>query len=141
MPRRRPFNRTDRLSKRVMQVLAVACHSETREDTLRQVVITGVDVTRDLSLARVHYYPMSGEPEDVAAAFVRATGFLRKRVGEEVRMRVTPELRFQLDESIDSGRRVEEILAELDIPPEPDEPAPDLAETPVVEAQVSADAE
>jgi len=132
MARRRSFHRTDRLNRQIQQILAVALQMETREEILRQVIITAVEVTRDLSLARVHYFPMSGEPEaavlgELEEAFERARGFLRTRVGQELRLRHTPELRFHLDTGITSGRRVEEILQELDLPPaseaqEDDEP-------------------
>lgn len=121
MARKRPFRRTDRLASQIQQVLAVAVQRESRMDDLHGVVITGVDVTSDLSLARVHYYLMSGDPEAVAAALEKARGFLRRRVGEEIRARVTPELRFLVDKSIDHGRRIEEILRDLDIPPAEDE--------------------
>lgn len=117
MPRKRPFRRTDRLSRQIQQVLAVAVQRETREDALHGVVVTGVDVTKDLSLARVYYYLMTGDPDAVAKALERARGFLRRRVGEQIRARATPELRFIVDASIEHGRRIEEILSGLDIPP------------------------
>lgn len=121
MAKKRPFHRTDRLGSRVREILAVALQQESREELLRQVVITGVDVTRDLSLARVHYYPMTGDEAAIAAALERASSFLRTRVGQEIRMRITPDLRFLRDDSVDHGRRVEEILRDLDIQPaEPD---------------------
>jgi ribosome-binding factor A len=122
MAKKRPFHRTDRLGSRVREILAVALQQEAREELLRQVVITGVDVTRDLSLARVHYYPMTGDEAAIAAALERASSFLRSRIGQEIRMRITPDLRFLRDDSVDHGRRVEEILRELHIAPaEPDE--------------------
>ncbi|PKN57808.1 MAG: ribosome-binding factor A [Deltaproteobacteria bacterium HGW-Deltaproteobacteria-14] len=127
MARKRPFRRTDRLASQIQQVLAVAVQRESRMDDLHGVVITGVDVTSDLSLARVHYYLMSGDPEAVAAALEKARGFLRRRVGEEIRARVTPELRFLVDKSIDHGRRIEEILRDLDIPPAEDEDEADVS--------------
>ncbi|MEZ4269674.1 MAG: 30S ribosome-binding factor RbfA [Myxococcota bacterium] len=126
MAKKRPFHRTDRLGSRVREILAVTLQQESREELLRQVVITGVDVTRDLSLARVHYYPMGGDEAAIAAALERASSFLRTRVGQEIRMRITPDLRFLRDDSVDHGRRVEEILRELDITPaEPEEPDAD----------------
>ncbi|MCB9728546.1 MAG: 30S ribosome-binding factor RbfA [Deltaproteobacteria bacterium] len=120
MAKKRPFHRTDRLGSRVREILAVALQQEAREELLRQVVITGVDVTRDLSLARVHYYPMSGDEAAIAQALERASGFLRMRVGQEIRMRITPDLRFLRDDSVDQGRRVEEILRDLALSPEAD---------------------
>lgn len=117
MPRKRPFKRTDRLASQIQQTLALALQRESHEEVLRAVVVTGVEVTRDLSLARVFYYVMGGDPDAVAAGLERARGFLRRRVGEEVRARITPELRFALDTSIDHGRRVEEILRDLNLAP------------------------
>ena len=118
MARRRPFHRTDRLNSQLKEVLAVALQRETREELLRSLVLTDVTVTRDLSVARVYYYPMQGDPDAVAQALSRATGFLRRRVGKEIRARQVPELRFILDASIDHGRRIEQVLSELDIPPD-----------------------
>ena len=118
MGKNRPYQRTERLNSRVREILAVACQRETREESLRNAVITGVEVTRDLSVARVYYYVIGDGVEEVRVAFERASGFLRSRVGQEVRMRQTPELRFHFDNSIDHGRRVEGILADLHIPSE-----------------------
>ncbi|MDP6945501.1 MAG: 30S ribosome-binding factor RbfA [Myxococcota bacterium] len=111
MAKKRPYHRTDRLNRQVAEVLARAIQRETREEVLRMAIVTGVEVTRDLSVARVYYQTMGGDQAEIAEAFERAAGFLRCRVGDQVRMRQTPELRFQYDESIDRGRRVEELLA------------------------------
>jgi len=127
--RRRPFRRTDRLQSQIHQTLALAVQRETHEAELQAVVITGVEVTSDLSLARVFYYPMGGDPAAIAAALERAKGFLRRRVGDVIRARITPELRFLLDKSIDHGRRIEEILGGLTIaPPDPEDESDDLDE-------------
>jgi ribosome-binding factor A len=122
MARNRPYQRTDRLNSRLREILAVACQRESREEALRTVVITSVEVTRDLSVARVYYYVIGEDHETAAAALERASGFLRSRVGQEVRARQTPELRFHWDRSVDQGRRVEGILADLEIPPAEAEP-------------------
>jgi ribosome-binding factor A len=116
MARNRPYQRTDRLNSRLREILAIACQRESREEALRSVVITGVEVTRDLSVARVYYYVIGEDHEEAAEALERASGFLRSRVGQEVRARQTPELRFHWDRSVDQGRRVEGILADLEIP-------------------------
>ena len=120
MARRRSFHRTERLNRQIQQILAVALQQETREECLRQVIVTAVDITRDLSVARVHFFPMAGEPttdeaKDLDNAFERARGFFRTRIGQELRLRHIPELRFLLDTGITSGRRVEAILQGLDV--------------------------
>lgn len=90
---------------------------EARDDVLREVVITDVEVTSDISLARVYWHPLPGaakaDPEVAQAAFDRAAGFFRKKVGEIIRARQTPELRFIYDSALDRGRRIDDILVKI----------------------------
>lgn len=92
----------------------MALMRETHELILREVVITEVAITSDLSLARVYWHALPGvaeaDADAINKAFARASGFLRSRVGRAVRARVTPELRFLHDDALDQGRRVEEVL-------------------------------
>lgn len=122
---RRAFHRTDRLNRQVKEALALALLQGTREELLREVVVTDVEVTRDLSVARVFYYLADPDLQaDVEAALGRAAGFLRGRVADSIRARQVPELRFRYDRSVETGRRVEEILAGLHAePPAEDEPS------------------
>jgi ribosome-binding factor A len=125
MAKKRPFARTDRLGSQIREVLATAVMRESREEILRKIVITDVEVTSDVSLARVYWTALPGlsdaEPALVTAALTRANGFLRGKVGEVIRARVTPELRFFHDDALDRGRRIDAILFDIakTIPPEP----------------------
>jgi ribosome-binding factor A len=98
-------------------VLATTIVREARDEILRDVVITDVEVTSDLSVARVYWHPLPGvtaaDPEAAQAAFDRAAGFFRRRVGEVIRARQTPELRFLYDDALDRGRRVDDILVKI----------------------------
>ena len=123
MATRRPFKRTDRLNRQLLKALSVAMQSETREDILRSVSIMDVEVTRDLSLARVYLFVPEERQEEVRAALDRANGFLRSSVAKRIRLRHAPELRFSFDGSLDRAQRIESILSDLDIPPgEADDP-------------------
>ena len=122
MATRRPFKRTDRLNREMLKALSIALQSETREELLREVSVMDVEVTRDLSLARVHVYVAESRQEEVREALARATGFLRSSVAKKIRMRHAPELRFSFDGSIDRAQRIERILSDLDIPPNGGEP-------------------
>jgi ribosome-binding factor A len=93
--------------------------------------ITGVSVSADLSVAHV-YIDVLAESlriEDVLEAFGSGGGVLRHKLGERLRLRRMPELRFVHDESIGRGARIEAILTELREQaaetPEPADPKPD----------------
>ena len=79
------------------------------------VSVTHVDVSRDLRHARVHFSYL-GEEKDVpkvSEALRKIHGYVRKLVGEKVRLRNTPEIEFVYDQSILYSARVEETLQEL----------------------------
>lgn len=113
--------RVERVSEEVRAALASALLSETHDPRLALVSITAVDLTRDLSYGRVYWNRVSEETDARAIASTeraleKAKGFLRSYVGRQVRLRVVPELEFRYDESIERGRRMDNLLANLDIP-------------------------
>ncbi len=80
------------------------------------VTITGVDTSPDLRAARV-FYSVLGDAEQqaaTAAALQRAKPRLRGAVGDRVRLKFTPDLHFELDDSIDRGNRMEQLLRSLE---------------------------
>lgn len=79
------------------------------------ITLTRVKVTADLQLARVYYTTMGdqGARRDTAKALQRATPFLRRLVGERLRLRRVPELEFRFDESVAHQDRIEQILRDL----------------------------
>ena len=85
------------------------------------VTISEVRLNRDRTIAEV-FYTVLGEEEEretSLAGLKRARGYLRHVVGENVRMRQVPELRFKYDESLDRSFRVEEALERIEREREP----------------------
>ncbi len=81
------------------------------------LTLTGVDVAPDLKYARV-YYSLLGDAkqkQDTQAALEHAAGFLQHEISDALRLRFTPKLTFQLDESAEQGERIERILRKLDM--------------------------
>ena len=79
------------------------------------VSVTDVEVTADLSFARV-YVAVHGGADDVAKAMQvlsHASGFVRRELGPRLGLREVPEIRFLHDESLERGARVDEILRKL----------------------------
>jgi ribosome-binding factor A len=79
------------------------------------VSITGVEVSADLSVARVFIDVLTEALRltDVLAALHAGGGLIRRKLGDRLKLRRMPELRFEQDNSITRGARVEAILAEL----------------------------
>jgi ribosome-binding factor A len=86
------------------------------------VSVTDVEVTHDLSFARV-FVSIMGSPEEREAtmrALAHAAGFVRHELSPRLGLREVPEVRFVHDESLERGARVEELLKRIHdgVPPE-----------------------
>lgn len=108
-------NRRDRLAGQLRSVVAQCLLLEAKDPGLRAVDITDVIVSPDLGHAKVYYYARGDEDQlnKIEAALERARGFLRRRVGQEIRARVTPELVFYYDDSIEQGAYMENLLEQV----------------------------
>ena len=90
------------------------------------VSVTDVEVTQDLSFARVFVSIMGTPAEREAAmqALAHAAGFVRRELGPRLGLREVPDVRFVHDESLERGARVEDLLKRIHEgkPPEDEEP-------------------
>jgi ribosome-binding factor A len=79
------------------------------------VTVTGVDVTRDMRLARVFVSIMGTDEQkrSTMEGLASLAGHLRGRMGRSMRLRVSPQLEFHLDPSIARAARIESLLSEL----------------------------
>ena len=107
----REFTRSERVSGLLRRELAQLIQAEIKDPEVGFIGVSDVEVTRDLSLARVFITVFD---TDQAAASVkalnRAAGFLRRRLGQDLRMRQIPELRFLHDASVETGQRVDALI-------------------------------
>ncbi|MBM4354433.1 MAG: 30S ribosome-binding factor RbfA [Deltaproteobacteria bacterium] len=111
------FRRADRVAPLIKQILAELLARRVKDPRLAAVVLTRVDIGDDLRLAKVGFRIVAGGCGREAAelALESARGFLRKELGDQLKMKFTPELRFRFDESVDHVESVERILKELDL--------------------------
>lgn len=111
--------RPDRVGERIREELMdMFLRGELKDPGARGTVVHGVRVSGDLRHATI--YVRRGEPETsdrrrdaLLAALERANGFLRRKLGQRLRLRHTPELRFEWDDTTERAARIEEILHEL----------------------------
>jgi ribosome-binding factor A len=101
-----------RVNEAVREVLSGHIAENLKDPRIGFVTVTGVDTSPDLRHARVYVSVLGSEDERQAAldGLQSAAGFLQSKVGEELRMKRTPTLAFQYDESIDHGMRISELL-------------------------------
>ena len=108
----REFPRTRRVGEQIQRELAALMRDDIKDPRLGMVSISAVQVTRDLSHAKVHVSVLGNEQQSKESVDVlnRASGFLRHRLGKIMHLRVIPELRFYLDLSLERGARMGALI-------------------------------
>lgn len=79
------------------------------------VTVTDVQVTGDLQQATVYISVLGDEKqrENTLIGLAKAKGFIRSEIGQRIRLRKTPEILFEFDESVDYGNRIESLLHQI----------------------------
>ncbi|MCB4208079.1 30S ribosome-binding factor RbfA [Arthrobacter sp. UM1] len=104
--------RAAKLADRIKSVVARALETRIKDERLGFVTITDARVTNDLQHATV-YYTVFGDEEAKAnsvAALEANRGRLRKAIGDNIRMRLTPTLTLVADEVPENAQQVEDLL-------------------------------
>jgi ribosome-binding factor A len=107
------FSRALRVGEQIRRELAEQIR-KLKDPRIGMVTITDVEVTKDLSVARV-FYSVLGEDDVITQTqkgLDRAAGFLRRELGHAMRLRVVPELRFQYDDTELKGNRIDQLIDE-----------------------------
>ena len=115
-----PFNKINLRSKRefkiadhVRKTVSEIVRAKVRDPRVNTVTITDVEVTYDITIAKIFYsvYPWSeSNLKDANAGLRSAKKFIRMQLGKELTCYRIPELTFKLDTSLDHGDRINELL-------------------------------
>ena len=107
-------HRDNRINEELKKGISDILLSDIKDPDIGFVSIVKVDVSHDLSVAKVYYSVMGDEAavEKTQKAMKRSTGFIRREVARRLSLRHTPELVFVFDDSIEHAIRIAKILAE-----------------------------
>jgi ribosome-binding factor A len=109
-------DRMRRVNEAVREVLSVAIGNELKDPRIGFVTVTSVSTSPDLRHARVYISVLGDEGQRAGSleGLTSSRGYLQRRVAMELRLKHTPQLEFEYDESTDRGLRISELLREAD---------------------------
>jgi len=107
--------RLDRVNHLLRQEISLLLQRELKDPGLGFVTVTDVEVSRDLRQAKIFVSVLGDEAQWRASlqALHRARGFIRNWLREHLDLRVTPELSFRADRSIEHAARIQALLRQL----------------------------
>lgn len=105
------YARSDRLASQIHRELSSLIRTSLKDPRLAQPSILDVQVTRDLSLAKVYFSVLDPENSaDTLKALNHAAGFLQRELGKTIKARITPKLSFIFDDTDIRGRNMDELI-------------------------------
>lgn len=104
--------RSARIADQIQRSLAELIRTEVRDPRVGLVTLTGVELSRDQSHAKVFFTVLgsAAQAEEAAAGLGRAAGFLRSELAHRLTTRKVPELHFEYDESVERGVRLSRLI-------------------------------
>lgn len=110
--------RSVRVSERVRDELAQILSRKVRDPRAEGVIVSRVEMTDDLGLARVYFRLLvdgtAAKIKEAQQGLERAAPMMRRELTNVMKLRTAPELRFFYDEGLDHQNRVESLLAEIE---------------------------
>ena len=77
---------------------------------VRLVTITGVEVARDYSHAKIFFTRLDGKNEDALLGLEHASGFIRSQLARGLKLRIMPQLHFVYDSSVERGSQLSQLI-------------------------------
>jgi ribosome-binding factor A len=112
-----PFARSDRVGGLIHKILSEILKKEIADPRLKMATITGVEVTRDLKLARIFFTTPDGRQKKDAAinGFDSARGFIKRKLAYEMDLKYMPDIKFVYDESLEYGAHIDALIKKTKI--------------------------
>lgn len=108
--------RNGRINEEMKREISNIIRNDIKDPRLTAMTsVTRVEVTRDLSYAKVYVslYGNTKSKNETLEALKNSSGFIRREVGHRIRLRTTPEIIVELDDSIEHGMHIDEILRKI----------------------------
>jgi ribosome-binding factor A len=108
--------RDRRVAQEILKEVNQILRKKVRDPRVQDVTITDVHVTGDLQQATIYYSILSdlaSEKEKAQIGLEKATGLVRRELGQELTLYKTPELTFELDQSVQYGNKIDEMIRNL----------------------------
>lgn len=105
------FARSERVAEQLRRDLAMLIREKVKDPRVGMVTVLDVTVSKDLSHAKVWFDVLEAEQGKVAEESLNhAAGFLRRELGRELKLRVTPSLRFYYDDTQLRGNTLSALI-------------------------------
>lgn len=106
------YQRSERVGDLLIEVISELLRKEIRDPRIGAVTLTRAKVSKDLKHARIYVNLLGAQEQkaEVLAGLRSASGFIRSKLGKQLKLRFIPTIEFVYDEAEDEARRIEDLL-------------------------------
>ena len=107
--------RAERVGEQMKQEIMDIVNNKVKDPRIGFLTITEVQLTNDLSIATIYLTALGNDKQidDTFKGLEKAKGFIKSEIGSRMRLRIVPDLKFEYDESIDYGNKIEKMIQDL----------------------------
>ena len=107
--------RVKRVEAALKEEVSRIIHDDLKDPRLGFITVTKVKLTPDLRSARIYYSVLGDEKSKTSSkiGLKQAKGYMRKLIGQRLRLRYTPEISFNLDDTSDYVQKIEDIIDKI----------------------------
>jgi ribosome-binding factor A len=109
---KRHSQRAERVADQIQRELAVLLRDEVKDPRVGRITVTSVEVSADLSHAKVFFTHLAGREhaDEAVHALQHTAGFLRTELSHRLKLYSVPQLHFAYDDSIETGMRISQLI-------------------------------
>jgi len=118
------MSRIDKINNAIKKEVSQIVQEELKDPRLGFITITRVETTKDLSYAKIYFsvFAENQQLEKVESGLLSSVGFIRRLLGQRLRIRHIPELIFKLDKSAEYTMQILKKIEEIKDEPKEDHP-------------------
>ena len=109
------YSRSERVKQTLKEEISKILEYELKDPRIGMVTVTRVELTNDLRHAKVYFSVMGDDnkKEQARKGVESATGFVKKLIGQRIRLKFLPEITFKYDDSIEYAQHISEVLEKI----------------------------
>ena len=108
------MERTDRIAEEIRKVISEMIQNELKDPRVQGLIsVTKINLTKDLKFCKIYISVLGADKEEVLAGIKSGAGYMRKELGQRVQIRILPELQFVIDNSMEYGAHIDQVIKGL----------------------------
>lgn len=108
------MERTDRIAEEIKKVISDMIQNELKDPRVKGLIsVTKTLITKDLKYCKIYISVLGADKNEVLEGIKSGAGYMRKELGNRIEIRILPELNFILDDSLEYGAHIDQVIKDI----------------------------